>query len=219
MDDLARVFATLATATTNQALLGDPELRARLQTLEGRCIEICCDIPSITWHLTITNGAIDISQGRAVAPHVSVRGTALDLARWLSPVPPWSVSTPPAQVKIEGDDTLLLEILELLRDFKPDLESPLPKTLEEALEEMLDQTLGPDNAATLLGTAEMGLKGLQSLIEGVGFTVEDRVAGSFVQQDQLNSLLTGIDDLRLRVDRLAAKVSQREQTQQRANHK
>jgi ubiquinone biosynthesis protein UbiJ len=203
---LGKVLADIATETSSRALHADPELRARLQSLEGRCIEICCDLPPVNWHLVLTNGAINFNHGKAVAPQVSVRGTALELASWLSPASTW-VSGAPAQVEISGDDTLLLELVEILRDFSPDIETPLSRVL------------GPEVATTLLGSAEMGIKGLQSLIEGIGFSLQDRVAGTFVQQEQLNALLTGIDDLRLRVDRLAAKVSQREQTQQRANPK
>ena len=78
----------------------------------------------------------------------------------------------------------------------------------------LGKVVGADVTATLLGTAEMGLKGLQSLIEGVGSSVQKTASDSFVAQDELDSLLTGIDELRLRVDRLAAKVSQRERSAQ-----
>jgi ubiquinone biosynthesis protein UbiJ len=203
MDDLTpalgKFLADIASKTTNQALYADPGLLARLGVLQGRCIEIQCTAPTTTWHLNIAERGIETVHGPAEAPAVIVRGAAIDLARWLAP------GKANGHVTITGDDTLLLEVLEILRDFDPDLASPLSKLL------------GPELSDTLLGTAEMGLKGLQSLFAGVGQSVKDQAAGNFVQQTELNSLLTGIDKLRLRVDRLAAKVRRHEQSRRQAS--
>lgn len=200
MNDLAtqigRILAEVATATTSSALNTDAALRARLQALAGRCIEIQCTAPPVTWHLTITDEGIETKHGPAPAAQVSVRGRAIDLASWLIP------GESSTHVNIDGDETLLLEIIDMLRDFNPDFAASLGKIV------------GADAAATLLGTAEMGLKALRSLLQGVGVSVQQQVSGNFVQPDHLDALLSGIDELRLRVDRLAAKVSQRERSAQ-----
>lgn len=200
MNDLAtqigRILAEVATATTSSALNTDAALRARLQALAGRCIEIQCTAPPVTWHLTITDEGIETKHGPAPAAQVSVRGRAIDLASWLIP------GESSTHVNIDGDETMLLEIIDMLRDFNPDFAASLGKIV------------GADAAATLLGTAEMGLKGLRSLLQGVGDSVQQQVSGHFVQPDHLDALLSGIDELRLRVDRLAAKVSQRERSAQ-----
>ena len=205
MDDLTPVLgkflADIATRATNQALHADPGLLGRLQALQGRCIEIQCTVPAAIWHLNINNGGIDTVHGAADAPQVIVRGAVLDLAGWLMP------GKSPGHVTITGDDTLLIEVLDILQDFDPDLASPLT------------QLFGAELTDTLLGTAEMGLKGLQSLIAGVGQSVRDKTTENFVQQNQLNTLLTGVDKLRLRVDRLAAKVTQHEQSKRQATPK
>lgn len=201
MDDLTpalgRFLADIATRTTKQALHADPGLLARLRLLEGRCIEIQCTTPATTWHLKINDGGIETVHGPATAPQVIVSGTALDLLGWLT------AAKTTGRVTITGDDTLLLEVLNILRDFDPDLASPM------------SALLGTELSNTLLGTAEMGLQGLQSLFEGVGQSIRDQASSNFVQQPQLNALLTGIDSLRLRVDRLAAKVKQYEQSPRR----
>ncbi len=194
MTNLANVFgdmlADVATRATNQALQTDPQLRARLQQLDGNTIEINCTMPPMAWHLTVLDGGLHLGSGPALQPQVIMQGSAADLAAWLFP------GNQGGRVEINGDETLLLEVAGILRDFQPDIQDPL------------GQLLGPQMASTLLGTAEMGLKGLRSLIEGVGRGSPNTGGSGPVQQEQLDTVLHGIDELRLRVDRLAAQVKE-----------
>ncbi|MEM9621505.1 MAG: SCP2 sterol-binding domain-containing protein [Pseudomonadota bacterium] len=201
---LGDLLADVATKVSNQALNIDPQLRARLQQLSGNTVEINCSLPASVWHLTIVGSSLQLGQGPATAPQVIVAGTAMDLAGWLFQRSSQNAS----RLRIEGDETLLLEIAGMLRDFEPDLQDPL------------GQLLGPQLATSVLGTAEMGLKGIRSMLEGMGRNLQQSPAGadsgqSFraEQQEQLNALLNGIDELRLRVDRLAARVNEQENNQ------
>ena len=191
---VARVFAELATRASAQAAESDPRLRARLQALDGQCLELQCTAPPSTWHVIVKDGTLVTQPGAAPAPQVIVRGHAMAMAAWIAPGSP-----APGQLEISGDNTLATELVEILRDFQPDLVEPMSRIL------------GPDAAATLLGTAELGLKSMQSLLSGVGQSMSDTAAANFVRSPQLDNLLTGIDRLRLRVDRLAAKVTELEQ--------
>lgn len=193
---VARVFAELATRVSAQAIESDPRLRARLQALDGQCLELQCTAPPSTWHVIVTDGTLLTQPGAAPAPQVIVRGHAMALAAALAPGSPAA-----GQLEINGDNTLALELLDILRDFQPDLAEPMSRIF------------GPDAAATLVGTAELGLKSMQSLLSGVGQSMSDTAAANFVRSTQLDNLLTGIDRLRLRVDRLAAKVTEFEQQQ------
>ena len=192
MIDVAKAFgdvlADIATHSTKRALDIDPRIGDQLRALEGNTIELNCNMPPIAWHLTISNGSIKLGHGVAEQPQVIVRGNLADLASWMMP------NTRSGNIEIEGDETLLAEFLDIVRSFEPDLQQPL------------SQFIGPQAASTLLGTAELGLKGLQSLIEGVGRATQNNDSKNFVQQNQLDSILSGIDDLRLRVDRLSAEV-------------
>jgi len=221
MTDLASVLgdllADVATRVSNQALNIDPQLRARLQSLSGNTIEINCTMPPVIWHLTIVGGSLQLNQGPAQTPQVIVQGSAMQLASRLFP---GTENAQDSHLSIQGDETLLLELVAILRDFEPDLQDPL------------GQLLGPQLATSVLGTAEMGLKGIRSMIEGVGRSFMSDMpdmpgkpgaanqpgqsSGSqarSAQQAQLDSVLNGIDELRLQVDRLAARVSAQENQQ------
>ncbi len=186
---LGDMLADVATKATNRALHTDPQLRARLQALTGNTVEINCTMPPLDWHLTVIDGGLQLAQGRAHSPQVIVQGSAVDLAAWIFP------GQAAGRINIEGDETLLLEVVDILRGFQPDIQDPL------------GEFLGPQLAQTILGTAELGLQGLRSMLEGVGKAAQGSGPGR-VQQEQLNTVLDGIDELRLRVDRLAAQVNE-----------
>ncbi|NOX51773.1 MAG: SCP2 sterol-binding domain-containing protein [Gammaproteobacteria bacterium] len=190
---LGTFFADAATQVTQQALRSDASLRGRLLSLEGNSIQIECTIPSITWHLLIQDTALIYAHGKTEKPNVIVRGNLNSLASQLV------LGNAKGGVEVEGDETLLLELMEMLTEFKPDLENHLAKIF------------GTQTASTLLGTAEMGMRGFQSVLEGIGRSVKQQAGGNFLQHRQFDVLLTSIDDLRLRVDRLAANITLQEQ--------
>lgn len=193
MNDLVSAFgellADIATRTSSQALNTDPRLRARLEELEGNSVEVNCQLPPVTWHFLITNGGLTLKYGPAEAPQVVISGNAADLSAWMV------TGEAPGRVDIDGDESLLLELQEIFKQFEPDIEDPL------------GQFVGPQVASTLLGTAELGLKGLRSLVEGIGGAARNQQA-DYVSKEQLDNVLSGIDELRLRVDRLAERVNQ-----------
>lgn len=189
---LGQILAGLTSQVTTRALSTDPSLQARLHGLDGRVLEIQCTLPASNWHLIVADGGIQTLAGQAPSPNVIVRGSAIELGSWLQP------GHPQGQLEITGDNTLLLELTDIFKGFEPDLATPL------------SQVIGQDAAATLLGTAEVGLLGIRSLFSSVGQAMQDQAVNRFVQSDQLDSLLSGIDKLRLRVDRLAARITQQE---------
>ena len=99
---------------------------------------------------------------------------------------------------MDGDHNILLAFLTLAQAFGPDVEHTLPTIL------------GRDLASRAAGTAELGLRGLQSIVQGVGRSIQDTTSSRFVKKDEFDTLLDGIDELRLRVDRLSENLRQRE---------
>lgn len=190
-DAIGALLADVANAISRQALATDPVLRSRLEALEGSTIEIQCTAPPATWTLFVTGATLRLESGAAAAPRAIVRGTALTLGSWLLP-------GQNDDVEIDGDALLLANLRDIFRDFTPDLATPLANAL------------GSDAAATLLGTAELGLKSLQSALTGMRESLTTRSSAAFVQRPEFDELLDGIDALRLRVDRLAARVRRHE---------
>ena len=192
-DIFGAALADIATSISRQALQADPQLLARLAGLQGNTVELQCTLPPATWHLIIEPEGMSARSGPAQAPHAVVRGTLMSLIGWLLP------GGNTGSLEISGDNTLLLELADMLKGFRPDLALPLHKLLGEEL------------ADTLVGSAEAGLDALQSLLSGAGRSMQTQAGKQFVQQPQLDAFLDGVDALRLRVDRLDARLREAEQ--------
>lgn len=184
-------LADMATSISNKALNADPELKEKLLNLNGRIIEVECTAPATIGHMTAQGGRLLFSPGRAERPHVRVKGTAINLGKWLTQMQA-------EDLIIDGDHNVLLEFLNIAQSFDPDVESTL------------SEIFGPDLASRAAGTAELGLRGLHSLVQGVGHTITDNTSAQFVRKDEFDHLLEGIDELRLRVDRLSENLRRRE---------
>ena len=185
------ILADLANNVTKRALASDPATRARLAPLAGKRIEIACSAPPMQWSIQVEESALRITGGPCDTPSAIVRGNALQLASWLLPGAGQGV-------QVEGDVLLLTQLKEIFSDFAPDLAEPLSRVV------------GSVTADTLLGTFEMGLKSLSGALAGAREEARQRSSNMFVQQGEFDALLDGIDTLRLRVDRLAAKVKREE---------
>ena len=189
---LVDVLADLA----NAGLDLDPSSHARLARLEGRRVQISTRLPPLgnrDFTLTVTGGRLRCFAHAMDTPHVIVRGEPPALAAWLL----GAGSTGP--LGIDGDAAVLGELTALLRDFQPDLGGPL------------ERLLGAELTRTALGTAELALAGLRSALQGAGRSVRDGAVQTFVDRAGMDRLLDELDDLRLRADRLGARVGALEQ--------
>ncbi len=195
VDMFGMALADIATRVGRQAVQADPQLSARLRQLQGNVIELQCTLPAATWHILIEADGLRTQAGPAAAPHAIVRGTLAALSGWLLP------GANPDGVEVSGDHTLLIELTDILKDFSPDLNAPF------------SALFGPELGANLLGGAEAGLQALQSLFKGASETVQQQATRQFVQQPQLAGFLDGVDQLRLQVDRLAARIQELESAQ------
>ena len=191
---IGKLLANLANAVTERALASDPATRARLASLAGKSIEIDCTAPPMQWTLHVEAAALRIASGPCSEPAAIVRGNALQLSSWLLPGTGQGVH-------VEGDALLLTQLREVFTEFAPDIAEPLSRIV------------GAGTADTLIGTVEMGLKSLSGALAGVRDEARHRSSNLFVQQGEFDRLLDGIDTLRLRVDRLAARVKREEDRQ------
>jgi len=190
-DALALVSSNLARASLGM----DPAMRGRLKQIDGRSIRIDCTMPALTLYLVVHDGEISVRRAIEGKPQVAVSGSGLQLANWLAA--PHRIDG----ISIEGDETVLLEVTAALRAFDPDLLTPFTAVF------------GLQGAQTLLGGAELAVSALKSAAEGVGHAIEQTAASRFVTRADTNALLDALDELRLRIDRLAARISEQEERQ------
>lgn len=147
VEALGKVLADLATAVSRRALAADPMLKARLEALQGSCLELRCTLPEAIWHTVVDDGSLKIVAGPADSPQARVTGTVIELGAWLLP------GNAPTTAQVEGDEALFTQLREILQDFNPDAGPAL------------SEILGSDVAADLLGAAELGLQGLRSVVD------------------------------------------------------
>lgn len=196
---LGDMLAQLGNQISQHALATDPILAARLARFAGRCIEFQSTAPLIAWHFVLTDEGIKTFSGSADAPHAVVSGSAAELLQALLP------GGKLGPLSVEGDSALVFELMSLLRNFTPDISTPLGRII------------GDVNAATLVSGAQLGIRGLQAMVAGLTQTAQQQATSQYVKTDQLGVLLTGIDELRLRVDRLAANIHRVEQAKRQAD--
>ncbi len=197
---LVDAIGNVLTEIGTRALRADPATLTRLRALSGKRITITSVTPPITWELTVTDQGIEVGSPGAAPPHVAVTGQPWDLLAWLSPSA--SFQDKGGDLTIDGDIALLEELHAILSQFSPD-----PA-------ESLSKLLGEQNAATLIGTAELGLRTVQSIMEGIGRSFAEntkhRGSESSTRSANLDTVMDTMDDLRLRVDRLAARLAELE---------
>jgi ubiquinone biosynthesis protein UbiJ len=200
--NLESLIGDALAALANASLNLDPSSTARLAALDGRQIRIVAELPppAGTRHFTleVADARLRVYPRDMESPNVIVSGTVADLARWLLT----GQTGAGAGLRIEGDTTVLMELAGILRGFRPDLGGPLGKVV------------GAENAASLLGAGEMALAGLRSAAEAMSGSLRQGAAERFVNRQQMAQFLDTLDDLKLRVDRLGARVSAEEARRQ-----
>jgi ubiquinone biosynthesis protein UbiJ len=194
----AAVLADALTDLANRGLGLDPATAARLAALEGRRLRLEAELPgplgsqSVT--LEIRDGGLHRPRHDDVPPNVIVRGRPPALLAWLGGVDAGAAG----QIHIDGDSAVLAELRSALLGFRPDAEAPLAGLL------------GPDLARDLLGGAELAMATLRSALQGGTNAMRHSAGASLADHRQLDVLLDRLDDLRLRVDRLGARVAEQE---------
>lgn len=197
---LDAVLADGLAELANRSLDLDPASRARLAALEGRRIQITAvlpgSLPPRNFTLAVEDARLRLLPQADSEPHVIVRGAPPDLIAWLLGGNPTGAAG--ARLTIDGDSTVLAELRAALRSYRPDLSGPLGRVL------------GQELAQTALGSAGLALATLRSAFEGAQQSMRDGAARAFVDRRQCERFLDQLDELRLRVDRLGARVQAQE---------
>lgn len=195
---LDAVLADGLAELVNAALSLDPTSLARLSGLEGRRAQISAELPEPLGqrHLgvTIEAGRLRLFSRQIDEPNVIIRGSPADLSAWLFGRDTGAGSG----LVIDGDPTVAQELTGLFGAFRPDLAGPL------------ERLLGRDAADSVLGSAELAFATLRSTLEGVGQAVRQGSGQAFVDRSLARRYFDELDDLRLRIDRLTARVEAEE---------
>lgn len=179
----------------------DPEARDKLRTLQGRSIEIRATDLARSWRLTVATQRLLVAthaadDNLATRPNVIVSGRVTNLVTWLAS------RGERGAVQIDGDDAVLLELFAILTEIAPG----------QGIANNLFGTSADDAAewgSRLLGAVELAAAGLRSTAQSFAESSKAAAASQFVDRPNFDELLDGIDDLKLRVDRLDATVKHR----------
>ncbi len=194
------LFIDFLDRLTNASLKLDSQSASRLKRLEGRMLrlegEMPNDVSDRIFTLKVDGGQLSFYPHALPEPNVIVKGKLVDLVTWLL------ARGNAANVTIDGDDTVLQELFDVFRNFAPDLGKPL------------SNLLGSQTAEDLLGTAELAFAALRSVIEGAGSAIKESAAGRYADEARLGALLDGIDNVRMRTDRVAERIRAEETRRQ-----
>ncbi|TDJ26240.1 MAG: hypothetical protein E2O61_02505 [Gammaproteobacteria bacterium] len=196
------LFIDVLDRLANASLNLDPQSVSRLEQLEGRMLrlegEMPKDVSDRIFTLKVEGGRLSLYPHALPEPNVIVKGKLVDLSAWLLS----RGST--ANVVIVGDETVLQELIDLVRNFAPDLGKPL-STL-----------LGSRAAEDLLGAVELAFAAFRSVIEGAGTAIKESAAARYADEARLNALLDGIDNVRTRADRITVRIRAEETRRQQS---
>lgn len=191
---LARVLGEIS----SQTLKLDPASHPRLVELAGTTIRFDIVPPALprssgspeprSVTLLVRADGLDLQAGNAGNAHAVVSGSLPDILN--------SFFNPdrPGSVRIDGDEAALQALARLFRDLEPDLAGPLAGVL------------GREMADGLVGLAEAGIAFLKSAAETAGTGARREAGKAWVDDPSFAELMDRLDALRLRVDRLDARV-------------
>lgn len=190
INPLATIAAGVIERAANTALGLDPIAAAALAELHGRKIGIECTEPAMNFEVTVADDTLRVLARSPEQPHVRVRGSAANLLAAAS-------RDNPTGLTIDGDEHLVLELKSIFSRLEPDLARPL------------SGLIGERQADNLIGAGETALSLLGGLFKQLSSDATQSVGKRFSSNDDAEALVSRIESLRDRVDRLDARIQQR----------
>ena len=178
---------------SERAIHLDPVAAKNFNLLAGQVIEIHCLEPALTWHLTLQESSIEVHAGESDNPNVAVTGKPMGLLQTLM------TGATSETVVIDGDAAVLMALQALAKDYSPD-----PAKL-------LDAWLGRETGQRAAALVELSMAALGELLTSTRAQAHHATQNYFNEryatQDQGKGLAGRLDQLRLRIDRLEAKLN------------
>jgi ubiquinone biosynthesis protein UbiJ len=177
----------------NESAQLDPLMRVRLGSLAGRSIAFELEPPGETATLHFDAGSIRLSPGVVASPSVIVKGSPRAMAAAFL-----GTNTGRDAITIDGDDVILSEFRSIVRDFRPEILSPLATIV------------GSDAAQTITGVVELGVATLVALGRSIrdegGRFARDEARQRYLTVSQFDAFLKSVGALRIRIDRLVVRT-------------
>jgi len=183
----------------NRVVALDPDTAEALRGLGGRRIGLALEAPPIALELAVAEGRLVVGPPRD-EPDLGVRAT---ISGVLSQLPFLRPPGAPAvgKVRINGDAELARQLQRLAQRFDPDWDKPFTQAL--------GPVFGPQAARVLREALAGGMKFAQGFSrDTVDYLVEER--RDLVGKAELAAFHDDVDELRDRVERLAARLARRE---------
>lgn len=199
MNLLETLAGEVLSGIANTGLRLDPEIQGRLKDLDGTALRLELIAPSQSIVLRVTAGELRVQPGSEYPVQTIVRGTMTDLLALLRG------AAPSPGLEISGDPALLTRFAALLHAYRPKLDEFLPAGFAPGT------ATANSGAEQLLGLIEEGIDSARRALVGVarqGRSTIDNLAKNelMTRTDQLR-LEREIDELRLGIDRLTARLA------------
>lgn len=193
MNPFASALAQWAAAVTNGLLGLDPIARARLERLEGRSVELRPSESADAFLLTFGDGRLIVTEAGRGAPNVRVSGSTGAMLEALV-----RSDFGGGALDIEGDESTLTELADVLRTLRPDIEPPLARLI------------GAPAAQNFVGLVELGLEAVGALVREAGAEGSRLVrAGAtrrFLGREEFERLVARRHTAALAIDRIRARL-------------
>lgn len=185
-----------AEACLNGLLSLDAAAATRLEKLSGKVLQVQCDMPAWCFHLLISDGRIMLMQGDEPTADASVRGKASALLKLLARGN--TAGLREYGIVISGDSGFLNALQQVLQNLDVDWEYQLSKFIGDIPTQAIS-----DGVTGAKKFARQSASNLRDDIDA--YLHEEKKL--FPDKAQLEQFYRAVDALRLRADRLEARVT------------
>lgn len=174
----------------------DPDTAAALKPLEGRRIGLALEAPSVALDIRVDGGRLRVGPPTE-EPDLGIRATVAGVLSQL-PFLRTPGAPPVGKVRIAGDAELARRLQHLAQRFDPDWDKPFA--------DLLGPIVGPQVARVLREALAAGAGVARNLARDAAEYVTEE-SRDVVGKDELEAFHADVDDLRDRVERLAARAA------------
>lgn len=188
-----------AESLVNTLLSQDSAARKKTLALSGKVLRVECEKPSITITIQVVEDRVFILQGNDLEPDSTISGKAHALLKLL--ITRSSASLHRDGIKISGDTGVLGGFQEIFQDLDIDWEYQLSNIIGDIPTQLIAD----------------GITAARNFFQTAGSNIQEDIAQYLVtekklfpEEPELESFYNDVDNLRLRIDRLTARVNKLE---------
>lgn len=194
----------IISAAINEALASDAANRNYLRTLGEARIDVQSESPETSIFIQILDGEVSVHKSAAddeTVGDIRISGTALDLAKLLLQPVDNAAQLRHANVRVEGDVALLLELAQISKNIEVDWDAMLAERIGEAPAVVLGRGL-----RTAKESSKKVFESQKAALEGWLKTSDSPLPN----REDYEQLKTNLRQLHYRLDRLDAQLKQKQ---------